>query len=91
MCGFHFVDNAAPRTRDKLWMLRPIVDKLQDRYLAGRPLQGVFSFDEGVLPSASRRNTIRMLMSDKSQRYGSNMFMMCGPKTAYCQRKLFFV
>jgi hypothetical protein len=82
----HFVDNEADRTRDKLWKLRPIVDKLQQRFLAGWSLPAVFSFDEGVLPSTSRRNTTRMFMPDKPYRYGSKMFMTCDSRTAYCHR-----
>uniref|UniRef100_H3H4M7 PiggyBac transposable element-derived protein domain-containing protein n=1 Tax=Phytophthora ramorum TaxID=164328 RepID=H3H4M7_PHYRM len=31
----HFVDNEAPRTHDKLWKLRPVVNSLQQRFLAG--------------------------------------------------------
>ena len=82
----HFVDNEADRTRDKLWKLRPIVDKLQERFLSGWTLPSVFSFDEGVLPSTSRRNTTRMFMPDKPHRYGSKMFMTCDSRTAYCHR-----
>ncbi|KAG6623498.1 uncharacterized protein IUM83_01970 [Phytophthora cinnamomi] len=77
----HFVNNEAPRTRDKLWKLRPVVDKLQKRFLAGWSLPSVFSFDEGVLPSTSRRNTTRMFMPDKPHRYGSKIFMTCDPRT----------
>ncbi|ETL34404.1 hypothetical protein L916_13364 [Phytophthora nicotianae] len=73
----HFVDNEAERTRDKLWKLRSIVDKLQQRFLAGWSLPAVFSSDEGVLPSTSKRNTTRMFMPDKPHRYGSKLFMLC--------------
>ncbi|GMG18605.1 unnamed protein product [Phytophthora fragariaefolia] len=82
----HFVDNEAPRTRDKLWKLRPVVDKPQQRFLAGWSLPTLFSFDEGVLPSTSRWNTSRMFMPDKPHRYGSKIFMTCDPWTAYCHR-----
>uniref|UniRef100_H3H786 PiggyBac transposable element-derived protein domain-containing protein n=1 Tax=Phytophthora ramorum TaxID=164328 RepID=H3H786_PHYRM len=82
----HFVDNEAPRTRDKLWKLRPIIDKLQQRFLEGWSLPAVISFDEGVLPSTSRRNTTRMFMPDKPHRYGSKMFMTCDSRTSYCHR-----
>ena len=82
----HFVDNEAPRTRDKLWKLRPVVDKLQERFLAGWSLPAVFSYDDGVLPSTSRRNTTRMFMPDKPHRYGSKIFMTCDSRTAYCHR-----
>ncbi|KAE8982448.1 hypothetical protein PR002_g23525 [Phytophthora rubi] len=81
----HFVDNEAPRTRDELWKLRPVVDSLQQRFLAGWSLPAVFSFDEGVLPSTSHRNTTRMFMPDKPHRYGSKM-SMCDSRTAYCHR-----
>ncbi|POM64340.1 Hypothetical protein PHPALM_20145 [Phytophthora palmivora] len=82
----NFVDNEAERTRDKLWKLRPVVDKVQQRFLAGWTLPAVFSFDEGVLPSTSRRNTTRMFTPDKPHRYGSKMFMLCDSRTAYCHR-----
>ncbi|GMF58556.1 unnamed protein product [Phytophthora fragariaefolia] len=82
----HFVNNESERTRDKLWKLRPIIDKLQQRFLAAWTLPSVFSFDEGVLPATSRRNTTRMFMPDKSHRYGSKMFMTCDSRTAYCYR-----
>uniref|UniRef100_H3H636 PiggyBac transposable element-derived protein domain-containing protein n=1 Tax=Phytophthora ramorum TaxID=164328 RepID=H3H636_PHYRM len=72
----HFVDNEAPRTRDKLWKLRPVVNSLQQR----------FQLRRGVLPSTSRRNTTRMFMPDKPHRYGSKMFMTCDSRTAYCYR-----
>jgi hypothetical protein len=87
----HFVDNETDRTSDKLWKLRPIVDKLQQRFLTGWTLPAVFSFDEGVLPSTSRRNTTRMFMPDKPHRYGSKMFMTCDSRTAYCHRCVFVV
>ncbi|KAJ8528668.1 hypothetical protein ON010_g14661 [Phytophthora cinnamomi] len=61
----HIVNNEAPRTRDKLWKLRPVVDKLQQQFLAGWSLPAVFSFDEAVLPATSSRNTTRMFMPDE--------------------------
>ncbi|KAG6611380.1 uncharacterized protein IUM83_15622 [Phytophthora cinnamomi] len=64
----HIVNNEAPRTRDKLWKIRPVVDKLQQPVLAGWSLPAVFSFDEGVLPATSRCNTTRMCMPDKPNR-----------------------
>ena len=82
----HFVDNKANHGRDKLWKIRPIVDTIQRRFLCGWTLTAVFSFDEGVLPSTSKRNTTRMFMPDKPHRYGSKMFMLCDQRTAYCHR-----
>ncbi|KAG6598177.1 uncharacterized protein IUM83_09411 [Phytophthora cinnamomi] len=63
------VNNEAPRTRNKLWKLRPVVDKLQQQVLTGWSLPAVFSFDEGVLPATSRCNTTRMFMPDKPHRF----------------------
>ena len=40
----HFVDNESDRTRDKLWKLRPVIDKIQQRFLLGWTLPAVFSF-----------------------------------------------
>ncbi|KAE9246619.1 hypothetical protein PF004_g4717 [Phytophthora fragariae] len=51
-----------------------------------RRLKSKKSFDDGVLPSTSRRNTTRMFMLDKPHRYGSKMFMTCDSRTAYCHR-----
>ncbi|GMF35291.1 unnamed protein product [Phytophthora fragariaefolia] len=82
MRELHFVDNTADQGRDKLWKLRPVVDKIQKRFLEGWSLLVVFLFDEGVLPATSRRNTTRMSMSDKPHRYGSKLFMLCGAKTS---------
>ncbi|OWY98377.1 hypothetical protein PHMEG_00030875 [Phytophthora megakarya] len=82
----HFFDNEAPRVRDKLWKLRPVVDTLQSRFLSGWTLPSKFSFDEGVLPATSRRNTTRMLMPDKPRRYGTKLFMVCDSETAYWHR-----
>lgn len=86
----HFVNNAVPHVRDRIWKLRPVVIVVQERFLSGWSLPAVFSFQEGVLPSTSRRNTTRMFMPDKSHRYGTKMFMVCDLKTAYCHRYVFF-
>ena len=86
----HFVNNEAPRVRDKMWKLRPVVDVLQERFLSAWSLPGQFSFDEGVLPATSRRNTTRMFMPDKPHRYGTKMFMVCDSMSAYCHRCVFF-
>ena len=87
----HFVNNEAPHSRDKLWKLRPLVDVLQERFLSGWSLPAHFSFDEGVLPSTSRRNTTRMFMPDKPHRYGTKMFMVCDSDSAYCHRYVLVV
>ncbi|OWZ19874.1 hypothetical protein PHMEG_0005810 [Phytophthora megakarya] len=86
MRDLHFVDNTTANRHDKLWKLHPVVDRIQQQFLAGWSLPAVFSFDEGVLPFTSRRNTTLMFMSDKPHRYGSKPFMMCDAKTAYCHR-----
>lgn len=87
----HFVNNEAPQACDRLWKLRPVVDVLTERFRSGWSLPAVFSFDEGVLPATSRRNTTRMFMPDKPHRYGTKMFMVCDSKTAYCHRYVFAV
>ncbi|KAG2785667.1 hypothetical protein PC129_g22263 [Phytophthora cactorum] len=81
----HFVNNKAPRARDKLWKLRPVVEVLQKRFLFGWSLPSTFSFDEGVLPAKSKWNTTRVFVSDKPHRYGSKMFMVCDSISAYYQ------
>ncbi|GMF37917.1 unnamed protein product [Phytophthora fragariaefolia] len=73
----HFVNNEAPRVRDKIWKLRPVVDIIQPRLLSGWSHPSKFSFDEGVLPETSKRNTTRMFMPNKPHRYGTKMFMVC--------------
>ncbi|OWZ18038.1 hypothetical protein PHMEG_0007943 [Phytophthora megakarya] len=65
----HFVDDDSEPTRDKLRRLRPVVDKLQERFLVGWTLPYVFSFDEGVLPATSKCSTTRMFMPDKPHRF----------------------
>ncbi|POM68932.1 Hypothetical protein PHPALM_14843 [Phytophthora palmivora] len=82
----HFVDNQSERNRDKLWKLRPVITKVQQRFLEGWSLPGVFSFVEGVLPATSKRNTTTMFMPDKPHRYRTKMFMTCDSRTAYCHR-----
>jgi Transposase IS4 len=82
----HFVNNESPRARDKIWKLRPVIETLQQRFLTGWTKPTVFSFDEGVLPATSRRNTTRMFMPDKPHRYGTKMFMVCDSASAYCHR-----
>ncbi|OWY94551.1 hypothetical protein PHMEG_00035683 [Phytophthora megakarya] len=82
----HFVDNTADHGNDKQWKLRPVVDKIPERFLMGWTPPAVFSFDEGILPATSKRNTTRMFMADKPHRYGSKLFMVCDAKTAYCHR-----
>ncbi|POM64773.1 Hypothetical protein PHPALM_19659 [Phytophthora palmivora] len=79
-------DRTPPRTQDKLWKLRPAVDKLHQRFFAGRSLPTVFRFDANVLSSTCRRNTTLMFMPDKTYRYGSKMFMTCDPRNAYFHR-----
>ncbi|OWY94519.1 hypothetical protein PHMEG_00035718 [Phytophthora megakarya] len=87
----HFVDNTVPHGRDKLWKLRPVVDKIQERFMSGWSLPAIFSFDEGVLPATSRRNPTRMFNADKPHWYGSKLFMLCDAKTAYCHRYFFIL
>ncbi|OWY90239.1 hypothetical protein PHMEG_00041724, partial [Phytophthora megakarya] len=82
----HFVDNDSEPTRDKLRKLQPVVHRLQERFLVGWTLPYVFSFDKGVLPATSKRNTTRMFMPDKPHRYGSKMFIACDTMTTYCHR-----
>ncbi|KAK1941559.1 PiggyBac transposable element-derived protein 3 [Phytophthora citrophthora] len=72
----HFVDNTVEHGRDKLWKLRPVADKIQERFLSGWTLPAVFSFDEGVLSATSRLSPTRMFMSDKPHRFGSKLFML---------------
>ncbi|ETN20215.1 hypothetical protein PPTG_21254 [Phytophthora nicotianae INRA-310] len=72
MRDLHFVDNTIDHGNDKLWKLRPVVDKIQERFLMGWSLPAIFSFDEDVLPATSKRNTTRMFMADKPHRYGPN-------------------
>ncbi|GMF51949.1 unnamed protein product [Phytophthora fragariaefolia] len=63
--------------------VRAIVDKMQQRFVAGWSLPSAFSFDEGILPATSKRNTTRVFMPDKPHRYGSKMFMTCDFRTAF--------
>ncbi|GMF48759.1 unnamed protein product [Phytophthora fragariaefolia] len=77
----HFVDNTVDHSRDKMSKLRPVADKIQERFLSGWSLPAIFSFDELVLPATLRRNPSRMFMSDKPHRYGSKLFMLCDAKT----------
>lgn len=46
----------------------------------------LYSLDESVLVSTSRRNTTRMHLPNKLHRYGSKMYMVCDTTTAYCHR-----
>lgn len=82
----HFANNDSPNRQDKLWKIRDVVDVLQERFLSAWKPPNIISFDEGVLPATSRRNTTRMFMPDKPHRYGTKMFMTCDSLTAYCHR-----
>ncbi|POM69111.1 Hypothetical protein PHPALM_14638 [Phytophthora palmivora] len=82
----HVVNNEAPRIRDKIWKIRPVVEVLQSQFRSGWTLGSKFSFDEGVLPATSKRNTTRMFMPDKPHRYGTKLFMVCDSGSAYCHR-----
>ncbi|POM71752.1 LOW QUALITY PROTEIN: Hypothetical protein PHPALM_11641 [Phytophthora palmivora] len=68
-------DNEGERTRDKLWKLRPIANKIEQRFLKGWSFPAVFPFDEGVLPATSKRNSTRVFMPDKPHPYRSKIFM----------------
>ncbi|ETM53912.1 hypothetical protein L914_02651 [Phytophthora nicotianae] len=70
----HFTKNDNPNCQDKLWKIRDVVDVLQERFLSAWTPPNIISFDEGVLPATSRRNTTRMFMPDKPHRYGTKMF-----------------
>ncbi|ETM41633.1 hypothetical protein L914_12610, partial [Phytophthora nicotianae] len=72
----HFVDNIVVDDRDKLWKVQPVVDHIQQRFLASWSLPA-------VLPTTSSRNTICNFMSGKPHRHGSKLFMLCDANTAY--------
>ncbi|GMF50277.1 unnamed protein product [Phytophthora fragariaefolia] len=59
----HFVNNEAPHVCDRLRKLRPVVNVLTRRFQSRWSLPAVFSFDEGELPSTSRRNTTRICLT----------------------------
>ncbi|ETO84014.1 hypothetical protein F444_02044 [Phytophthora nicotianae P1976] len=86
LSDLHFCNNDTANKRDKLWKLRAVVDVIQDRFLKAWSVSNVISFDEGVLPATSKRNSTRMFMPDKPHRYGTKMFMTCDSRTAYCHR-----
>lgn len=87
----HFCNNDTADKRDKLWKLRAVVDVLQMTFLAAWIVAAIISFDEGVLPQTSKRNSTRMFMPDKPHRYGTKMFMTCDAVSAYCHRCAFFL
>lgn len=83
----HFTNNASRGcTRDKAWKIRNVVNVLQKTFRSSWTLTPFLSFDEGVLPSTSRRNTTRMYMPDKPHRWGTKLFMTCDAESCYCFR-----
>lgn len=63
-------------SRDKAWKIRSIVTVMEATFRSAWSLTPRLSFDEGMLPSTSRRNTTRMYMQDKPHRFGTKMFML---------------
>ncbi|OWY98696.1 hypothetical protein PHMEG_00030475 [Phytophthora megakarya] len=87
MRNLHFSDNDAARAQpDKAWKVRPIVDTLQRTFLSGYTTPTVISFDEAMVPSRSRYNTMRQFMKDKPHRWGTKLFMTCCVQSVYCLR-----
>lgn len=85
--NLHFCDNQSrPQVNDKAWKLRKLIQMLQKTFVAAWTPTSEYSFDEGVLPSSSRRNPARMYMPDKPHGWGTKMFMACGTETSYCCR-----
>lgn len=67
--NLHFCGNKrCDDTTDRAWNVRKIIQVLQKTVLVAWTLTSRFSFDEGVLPSSSRRNPTRTCMPDTPHR-----------------------
>lgn len=87
MRNLHFVDSTTRgQVVGKAWKLRRVVQVLQKTFRSSWHLGSTFSFDTGVLPSSSKRNTTRTYMPDKPYRWGTKKFMACDSKSSYCYK-----
>ncbi len=85
--NLHFSNNDDPRAAtDRAWKIRPVVVALQKTFRKGYTLPPVLSFDEGMLPSRSSYNKMRVYMKDKPHKWGTKLFLTCCAKTSYCLR-----
>lgn len=83
----NFCDNEVrATTTNKKRNVRKMVQVLQKTFLRAWTMAARFSFDEGVLPSSSRRNPTRTFMPDKPHQGRTEMFMACDADSTYYYR-----
>ncbi|GMF43229.1 unnamed protein product [Phytophthora fragariaefolia] len=59
--NLHFRPNDDPKAMtDRAWKLRPVIDALQERFVAGYTPPAIMAFDEAMLPSRSTFNRMRV-------------------------------
>ncbi|KAG6975387.1 hypothetical protein JG688_00002433 [Phytophthora aleatoria] len=87
MRSVHFSDkNDANAKNDRAWEIRPIVIALQRGFRKGFVCPAILSFDEGMIPSRSPFDGIRVYMKDKPHKWGTKLFVACCAQTVYCLR-----
>jgi len=85
--NLHFSNNTDERAgTDRVWKVRPVVEKLQQTFGAGYNVPPVLAFDEAVIPSRSRHNGTRQYLKENPHKWGTKLFMTCCADTAYCLR-----
>lgn len=83
----HFNDNSSSSAaEDKAWKIRPLIQALQKTFKRVYRLGKAVSFDEGMVPSTSQYNPMRVFMKDKPKKWGSKLYLTCCAETAYCAK-----
>ncbi|DAZ98751.1 TPA: hypothetical protein N0F65_003807, partial [Lagenidium giganteum] len=84
----HVANNDDPRTANgRAWIIRPLLDCLQKTFRRGMPVPPKLSFDEGITPSRSRFNRMRVYIKEKPHKWGTKVVLACCAKTAYFLRR----
>lgn len=78
----HYVDEQETEKDDKLYKLRPLVNRLVDNFQSHYVLSQDVSIDEGMIPSKNRLG-FKQYLKDKPVKWGIKTFMLCESKTGY--------
>lgn len=73
----HFNDNSLDDGSDKLYKVRPLIERLNDKFLnMGQPLGTHFSIDEAMEPYYGR-NSMKQFIRGKPIRFGYKFWCIC--------------
>lgn len=79
---FHIADNNALPVDDKLAKVRPLIEKLNSKFLCYAPIQNKISIDESMIPYFGR-NGCKQFIRGKPIRFGYKAWTMALPN-GYC-------